>query len=63
MDITFSSLYGKRRTLAFSYFVSSLSPPTLVGDNVDMISEGEKSGPYRHFNYSNLQVFNIMKDS
>lgn len=42
MDITFSSLYGKRRTLAFSYFVSSLSPPTLVGDNVDMISEGEK---------------------
>lgn len=39
MGITFSSLDGKRRTLAFSYFVSSLSPPTLVGDNVDMISE------------------------
>lgn len=45
IDITCSSLYDTRRIVAFSPFVSSLSPPSLVVSNrVDVISGGKKVG-------------------
>lgn len=42
IDIRFSSFYGTW-TLAFLYFVSSFSLPTVVGNKVDVISEEEKT--------------------
>lgn len=40
IDITFSSLYGIRRTQALLYFLSLHSPPTLIGDKIDVTLEG-----------------------
>lgn len=42
IDITFSSLYGIRRTQALLYFLSFHSPPTLIGDKIDTTLEGER---------------------